>query len=133
MKKHIFLVDNDDSTIKMFSSALNEFGGLYKCTCAGSARHAVSMLQYLTPDFIITSNRQPEVNGLQLLEEIKKVSRLAAIPFYLYEEGTNPELHKKVVALGGNGCIEKPQSIPWLRQVLQRLFKQLTLPKRMFR
>ena len=87
MKKHIFLVDNDNATVKMFSAALNELGGPYKCTCAENARHAVDILQYITPDLIISNNRNPEPNGLQLLEEIKKISRLATVPFYLYATG----------------------------------------------
>ncbi|HEX6191379.1 MAG TPA: response regulator [Chitinophagaceae bacterium] len=133
MKKHIFLVDNDNATIKMFSAALSELGTTYKCTCAENASHAVSILQYITPDVIISNNRNPEINGLQLLEEIKKINRLATVPFYLYASGVNQELQSKVVSLGGNGCIEKPKSIFRLMQVLQRLFRQAITSSRFFK
>ena len=117
----------------MFSAALNELGGPYKCTCAENARHAVDILQYITPDLIISNNRNPEPNGLQLLEEIKKISRLATVPFYLYATGVSHELQSKVVSLGGNGCIEKPKSIFRLMQVLQRLFRQAITSSRFFK
>lgn len=126
MKKHIFLVDDDTDEAKIFSEALNQLPGSYKCTFAKNADQALKMLEFLTPDFIISDYNLPITNGIELIDEIKKKKHLADIPCFLYSTRINPETQALAREHSVAGCIEKPFSIGGLASVLNLILSSET-------
>jgi len=121
MKIHVLLIDEQISEIKMFTSALNNVLNSYKCTPAISAKQAIEMLKYLTPDFIIANLNLPVINGLELLEKIKKTEKLQDIPFILYSTHIDKQTNHKAVKLGAAYCFEKPSSMTELIERLRKI------------
>lgn len=121
MKIHVLLIDEHISEIKMFTSALNNVLSSYKCTPALSAKQAIEMLKYLTPDFIFANVNLPAINGLELLEKIKKTEKLQGIPFILYSAHIDKQTIQKAIKLGAVCCFEKPSGMTELIERLQKI------------
>lgn len=121
MRKHIFLVDDDTDEARIFSEALNKLPGSYKCTFARNADQALKMLEFLTPDFIISDYNLPVTNGIELIDEIKKKRHLADIPCFLYSSRISSETQAIAREHSVAGCIEKPYSIGKLTSILNMI------------
>src|ERR1700754_3733547 len=104
MKKHIFLIDDDEDELEIFHEALKSLPLPCKCTYAGSADHAMQMLQYLTPDLIFIDINMPKLNGFDFLAEIKKNDHLKNIPLFMYSNGIDSAIQAKAIAMGAAGC-----------------------------
>jgi CheY-like chemotaxis protein len=121
MKIHVLLIDERISEIKVFTSALNDVLSSYKCTPAVSAGQAIEMLKYLTPDFIIANLNLPVINGLELLERVKKTEKLQDIPFILYSTHIDKQTNRKAIKLGAVCCFKKPSAIAELVEKLRKI------------
>jgi len=122
MKKHILLVDDDRDELKIFMDALNQVDSSnVKCTHASAARQALEMLKYLEPDIIFVDFNIPGLNGLGLIEDIKKIKSIQNIPVFLYSTTINAKMEKTARSLGVAGCIEKPNSINKLASELKQI------------
>jgi CheY-like chemotaxis protein len=121
MKKHIFLIDDDEDELEIFHEALKLLPLPCKCTYAGSADHAMQMLQYLTPDLIFIDINMPRLNGFDFLAEIKKDEHLKHIPLFMYSNGIDKEIQAKAIKMGATGCIKKSNSIKSLTEDLNKI------------
>jgi CheY-like chemotaxis protein len=128
MKKHILLIDDDKDELKLFMEALDNVPGSFKCTYANCASQGLDMLNYLHPDFIFIDYNIPQVNGMEMLTEIKKDRRLADIPVFLYSTSIPKPTREAAMALGAAGCIEKPNTIGMLAVVLRSVVAPLDNP-----
>src|SRR5687767_13934474 len=104
MKKHILLVDDDKDELKLFMEALADVPGSFKCTYANNATQGLDMLNYLHPDFSFIDYNLPQVNGLDMLAEIKKDRRVNDIPVFLYSTNIARNTRESARALGAAGC-----------------------------
>ena len=114
-KKKILLVDDDASLRCMLAAALESSG--FRVAQASNGREALSSANALESDIILTEIVMPEVEGLQLIQELLKVkpclkiismSDLECAEGYLY-------IARK---LGAKGSITKPVHIGELLQLL---------------
>ena len=114
-KKKILLVDDDASLRRMLAAALESSG--FRVAQASNGREALSSANALEADIILTEIVMPEVEGLQLIQELLKVkpclkiismSDLECAEGYLY-------IARK---LGAKGSITKPVHIGELLQLL---------------
>ena len=121
MKKHIFLIDDDEDELEIFDEALKTLPLPCKCTYADSADHAMQMLQYLTPDLIFIDINMPKLNGFDFLTEIKKNAHLKDIPLFMYSNGIDKEIQAKAIKMGAAGCIKKSNSIKSLTEDLRKI------------
>ena len=71
MKKHIFLVDDDEDEMLFLNDALTTVRIPIKCTWAKSGEQALMQLEYLMPDIIFLDYNMPSSNGLEILRQIK--------------------------------------------------------------
>ena len=70
LSKSVLMVDDDPDIIKAFSRMLGKIvGTVYTAT---NGKEAFELAKEKDPDIIITDIEMPIMNGLKLLEEIKK-------------------------------------------------------------
>lgn len=129
MKKFILLIDDDEDEIEIFSAALDDINNQMDCIQSLSAAAALSVLNYLTPDFIFLDFDMPGVDGLKCLEEIKKIKNLRNVPVTLYSNFLDEDIFKKAAEAGAAACIQKPRKVSELTQILTEMFS-LNLPFR---
>jgi CheY-like chemotaxis protein len=120
MKKHIFLVDDDEDDVAGFLAALNEVDGSCKCTWAKSGDLAIKQLLYLTPDIVFLDINMPGMNGLECLAEIKQLPHLQTVPVVLHSSGLTASYKKRGMELGASAYLEKPDTGPALGELLSR-------------
>lgn len=123
MRTHVFLIDDDIDEMKHFVEALKQVIGLFKCTYASNGVHALKMLNYLRPEIIFVDYHMPAMNGLQVVEEIKKNKELQNIPIFLYSTLVNDGMRQKAAEIGINDCVEKPCSMEKLVSTLKSLLE----------
>lgn len=71
-KKHVLLVEDEERIATLISKYLALEG--YECTCLESGLNAVQKIQTTNPDICILDIMLPEVNGLEICEQVRTFS-----------------------------------------------------------
>ena len=109
-EKYILLIDDDSDELEMFTDALNrlELPVSFFCEQVGTIDDALIFLQKIRPDFIFLDFNMPLKNGLDGLEEIKRIKNYSGIPIILYSGFIDDEIDKKAIDMGALACLRKP-------------------------
>jgi len=119
-----FLVDDDLDDQEIFGMALIGLGDSIKCFFANDGVHALEKLHDLSsiPDFIFIDMNMPRMNGLQCLQEIKKIDRFSQIPIYMFSTAADPKAINESKKLGAADFLVKPTNISDLTTALETIF-----------
>ncbi len=118
-KKHlILLVEDDPSDQTLIHIAVQEARINVDLIIFDNAKQALQYLQknventsgkpHRLPDLILLDLKIPEMNGFQLLEELRKDKSLLPIPILILTISNNPEDVQRAYSLGANAFIHKP-------------------------
>ena|SRR5689334_7243592 len=121
MQKNILLIDDDIDELKIFTDAIKEVPGNFKCVFVSDTQEALNLLQTFIPDYIFVDFNIPKINGLEFLSTVKKADNLREIPVFLYSTSISNEMSKMAELLGAAGSIEKTFSISMLASELKVL------------
>jgi DNA-binding response OmpR family regulator len=91
MKNILLLIGNNENELDFFIEALHEIYFTCDCIYTRDAEVALRFLSYTVPDFIFLDFNIPEMNGLDCLKEIKKLTIRESIPVILYSNEMNDE------------------------------------------
>ena len=111
MTKEILLIDDDADELEVFSEALRSVDKNIQCSQARDLNEALEFLTYSSPAYIFIDYSMPEINGLEVVSEIKKIEKLANSRIVLYSNHVSEEMNKKAMALGAYKCVKKPNMI----------------------
>ena len=75
------------------------------------------------PDCIFIDMNMPRMNGIECLEQIKKMDHLKDVPVCMFSTSADPTLVAKTKALGAVDFIVKPADITVLSEMLGQFFK----------
>ena len=108
--KYILLIDDDADELEIFTDVLNKLKLLvsYYCEQVGTIDDAMIFLKKIRPDFIFLDFNMPLKNGLDGLEEIKRIKNYSGIPIILYSGFIDEEIDKKAMDMGASACLRKP-------------------------
>ena len=118
MKKHVFLIDDDEDELTLFIDVLNKVNIPYKCTWAQSGEQALKQLAYLTPDIIFLDLNMPCMDGLECLAAIKQQPRLQACPVILHSSAAMADWREKGLRLGAAACLSKSETCSKITRIL---------------
>lgn len=104
-RKHILIVDDDPSELKMLRYYLK---GDYKVTAISSGKVAVEFLSRYTPDLILLDYLMPEHNGAAVLKDIQSSDKTKDIPVYFLTGQTDEDTIRECLELHPAGYIVKP-------------------------
>lgn len=122
-----FLVVDDFSTMRRIVRNLLKESGF---TEADEAEDGVTALQKLRSspfDFVVSDINMPNMNGFQLLTEIKKDERLKHIPVLMVTAEARKEDIVLAAQQGAAGYIVKPFTKATLEEKLQHILKKAGL------
>lgn len=96
--KKIFIVEDDDFLIDIYTTKLKESG--FETEVAKDGESALSFLKKTTPDILILDLVLPDIDGLDLLREIKKDNQFQDLPVIILSNLDNGLKEKDYAGLG---------------------------------
>ena len=96
----------------------------YDLSCADSGEQALRLLAEKHFDLIISDINMPQMNGLELLEQLRQLPNHASTPVLLISAEDNPDVRKQGKSLGANGFLIKPFKPYSLKQSIDYLLQQ---------
>lgn len=100
----VLVVEGDSSNAKLLVVLLRAEGA--DARSASSAESALSLLPYVRPRVVITEAVLPEMGGLDLARELRKLDPTMTIVIVTSRNG--PEAMAAARAAGANGFFQKP-------------------------
>jgi DNA-binding response OmpR family regulator len=125
MTKKILIVEDTPEALENLKELLAMEG--FEIITAANGEEAMYKFYLYTPDVIITDLRMPKMDGLALIDKIKKSDQLKNIPIIVFSANDTPEYEVKSLKLGANVFLKKPCSIEKLLDTIQSL---LSMPSR---
>jgi two-component system, chemotaxis family, chemotaxis protein CheY len=102
------LVTDDSSTMRSLLIATIESCGDYEVVEASSGFEALRLLPREQVDLIITDINMPDINGLELINYVRKNANYSETPLFIIStEGREKDVEKGL-ALGANEYLVKP-------------------------
>ncbi|MEZ0131038.1 response regulator [Flavobacterium sp. LBUM151] len=118
--KTILQIDDDFDDCEFFQQALEAVSNAVYM----ALHNPVEALQKLTnneikPDLIFLDINMPLMNGIELLEKIKKTDSIKNIPVILFSTGPAPITNSKL--LGAEDYVTKPNNFNELKNLLKAI------------
>jgi len=119
MKKRIIIVEDSKTILEVLSFSLEKAG--YDVFTAESGKDALNFFNGNAIDLVITDLYMPEMDGLELVKNIKQIENYNKIPILFLT--TESEQSKKTQAkeIGATGWVIKPFVPEKLVQAINKL------------
>ncbi len=111
------LVDSDADNLFYLSTLLTIFN--YRTTTAGTAVDALTLASSAEPSLIITALNLADINGLDLVHQLKKDARTAGIPFITLRRLDDLRGKERSFERGAADCLDLPVSPEMLYRAVQ--------------
>lgn len=105
--KKILVVDDNVVNLKFVDKMLKS-NEEYKPVLVPSGSKALQFLSKNVPDLILLDILMPEMDGYQVLEEIRKMPKLADVPVLFLTAEEDDSLQDKIKTVGAQGFLLKP-------------------------
>jgi DNA-binding NtrC family response regulator len=116
----ILVVDDEEGARELFHTILTDEG--YEVALASGGIEALALFKANPYNLIITDIKMPEMDGLQLLQEIRKTgSKTDVIMVTAYGE---VESYLKAMSLGAAEYINKPIRIKELKRIVHKVLTE---------
>ncbi len=117
---HILVVDDEEGALELFKTILTDEG--YEVSLAANGEEALSLFRSHPFNLVITDIKMPVMDGLQLLQEIRKTNfRTDVIMVTAYGE---VESYLKAMSLGAAEYINKPIRIKELKRIVHKVLTE---------
>lgn len=115
----VLIVDDDPNLTELLVDTLEVIG--YESYSAGSARDALVLIEQEPFSLVITDINMPEMSGIELLQEIKKLH--ANLPVMLITGVGTEQLRQEAFQSGADGFLSKPFRIHMIEAEIGKLLK----------
>jgi DNA-binding NtrC family response regulator len=116
----ILVVDDEEGARDLFNTILTDEG--YEVALANGGEEALDLFKSHPFNLVITDIKMPVMDGLQLLQEIRKMgSKTDVIMVTAYGE---VESYLKAMSLGAAEYINKPIRIRELKQIVHKVLTE---------
>ena len=122
-----FLVVDDFSTMRRIVRNLLKESGFTEADEAEDGAAALQKLSNSTFDFVVTDINMPNMNGFQLLGEIKKDDKLKHLPVLMVTAEARKEDIVLAAQNGAAGYIVKPFTKATLEDKVNNIIKKMGL------
>jgi two-component system chemotaxis response regulator CheY len=117
------LIVDDSVSIRQIIKRVISISGFVTCDIyeAENGLAAIKVLAGKQVDLILSDIHMPQMDGITLLEKVKKNKSLCHIPVVMVTTEAREQLVNKVMELGASGYITKPFHPEEIKQLLQRI------------
>lgn len=120
----ILIVDDFATMRRIVKNLLRDLGYM-NTTEADDGATALPILKNGEFDFVITDWNMPNMQGIDLLTEIRKDERLKHIPVLMVTAEAKREQIVKAANAGVNGYVVKPFTAETLKAKIEKIFERI--------
>jgi CheY-like chemotaxis protein len=113
----ILVIDDEEGIRNLLDILLHRKG--HVVTLAPNGQKGLELYRRERPDVVVLDLKMPIMNGLSVLQELRKLNRTQ--PVIILTGAGTPEIEQQVRALGVTEFVEKEFSLHRLGDALQRL------------
>lgn len=113
----ILVVDDNPADVRLIREAIAE----RRIHVAEDARAALAHLETSTPDLVLLDLSLPQMNGHELLSEIRAQSRFAAVPVVVFSSSDSREDIRRAYEGSANCYVTKPSSLDRFLDTVRRI------------
>ena len=122
MAFNVLIVDDSSSMRAIIKKIIRVSGfNIGECLEASDGRDALNILRNQWVDLVITDINMPNMNGLELISEIKKDKLLNTIPTVIVTTEGSEKIVQECMKMGASGYIKKPFQPEELKNVLNTI------------
>jgi two-component system chemotaxis response regulator CheY len=122
MSYNVLIVDDSKSMRQVIRKVLSasgfQVGSVWE---AGNGREALELLEQEWIDLILSDVHMPEMDGRELLVELKKQETLRDLPVVFITTESNEDRMQEIMDLGAEGFIRKPFRPEAIRALLVKI------------
>jgi DNA-binding response OmpR family regulator len=108
--KKIALIEDDEFILDFVSKQLDEAG--YQISICVDGEKALDHVVEQVPDLILLDLDLPNVNGRQIMQDIKQNQAINSIPIVIFSNNDDPNLVKELIDLGASDYYLKASTNP---------------------
>ena len=109
MAFNVLIVDDSSSMRAVIKKTLKVSGfNVGQFLMAGDGKEALKVLEGQWVDIILTDINMPNMNGIELLTEVKKDEMLKSIPVVMITTEGSDKVMEESMRLGAQGYVKKP-------------------------
>lgn len=116
------LAVNDSATIRQMVAFTLQGAG-YEVVVAGDGVDALKQIAGRHVDMIITDLNMPNMNGIELIRQVRSLAPYKFVPILLLTTESAPEKKQEGKAAGATGWIVKPFDAPQLVATVQKVMR----------
>jgi len=120
------LLTDDSATIRMILKGLLKQLQITEISEAQDGQEALNILKTKTVDVVMLDIHMPTLDGLQCLEQIRKMPGGEKIPVIMITSDTDSKQIERAHELGAHAYIKKPFRIDGLREALATVIPDST-------
>lgn len=124
-RRSILIVDDDPVNLELVQALLGDLG--FVTRSASNGRAALDSARETVPDLLITDLVMPEMNGLQLVRELRACPELQSVPVVALSASASDQDRQEALDGGCDAFLSKPVHYA---QLLEELGKWLALSLR---
>lgn len=117
--KKILIIDDNEKNIKLASEALTHYG--YKILEAGNGKDAIEAAKKEKPDLVLMDIQMPDMNGIEIMKEIKKIKDLQNTPIVAFTAYAMKGDMETFMSKGFDAYLPKPVQVKILIDTVTRL------------
>jgi DNA-binding NtrC family response regulator len=119
-KKNVLIVDDESSFLLSLAEGLNTYSHRVNALCAENGRKAIEALQMFRVELLVTDITMPEMDGVELLEYVKKY--FPEIPVIIITALDAPQVEARLHDMPVAAIMEKPLDF---QELADRILREL--------
>lgn len=119
----ILVIDDQEDIRRILTAMLRKNRG-WEVETADSGESGIKRVRELHPDVILLDYMLPDLEGGEVLKDLKADSETAGIPVVMLTAKSDPVMMKALLSLGAADFIKKPFDIEFVVKVLKKVVKQ---------
>ena len=120
-KAEVLCVEDHPACVRVVQEALREFADVRG---VGSVQRALSELESCTPTLLLLDLDLPDGDGLQVLDAMRRDSRLRAVPVLVISATADEAVFSEARQRGAQACLAKPIDLAQVRRLALTLLGQ---------
>lgn len=121
----VLLVDDEPDNLGVAQQILQHFGA--QVFTAGDGEEALTLLNTVTPSFIVTDLSMPVIDGWELLKKIREIPRLNHVPVIALTAHAMRGDRERALAAGFDQYITKPFRLTSFLEDLESCINRLKM------